>query len=404
MYVHGIRRLFAFVGFVVESIKFAEDVAEVRVRRDQRYNLWCPNCGSKMSKNKSTWQTARDIPLGQAQGVMLVYKAVQGRCRACNSYHTFHPEGIDPQAKATRRMMLFTSRLCRFMPLRRVEELLPISASTAYRWDKKVLEEQLPEPDLDGLRILLVDEKSIWKNHGYVTVVLNGETGELLHMAEGKKKEAFTAFFDKLSKEQKESIEAVAMDRGGAYKGAVQDEIPHAQIVYDKFHIIKNYLSDVVDAVRRSLSRGAVGEMKELIKNQRYNLFRNPENRSEEQQEDLKAVLEAYEDLNCTNTLKEELRRLWDYKYGAWARKHLNKWIGWARQAEDIPQLSNFADSLEDSKEQILNFFNYRITLGPLEGFNNLISRIIHRACGHKDLRYLFLKLRQESLDVRLQT
>lgn len=85
MYVHGIRRLFAFVGFVVESIKFAEDVAEVRVRRDQRYNLWCPNCGSKMSKNKTTWQTARDIPLGQAQGVMLVYKAVQGRCRACNS-------------------------------------------------------------------------------------------------------------------------------------------------------------------------------------------------------------------------------------------------------------------------------------------------------------------------------
>jgi transposase len=133
-------------------------------------------------------------------------------------------------------------------------------------------------------------------------------------------------------------------------------------------------------------------------------LKRKPENRSEEQHKDLEVVLEAYEDLNCTNTLKEELRCLWDYKYGAWARKHLKNWIGRAREAEGIPQLSNFADSLEESKEQILNFFNYRITLGPLEGFNNPTIRIIHRACGHNNRRYLFLKLRQESLDVRLET
>ena len=404
MYVHGIRKLFPFEEYVVRSIKFSEDIAEVRLRRDLRYNLKCPKCGHKMTKNRSTWQTARDMPFGQSKGVLLVYEAIQGWCMECGSYSTIHPKGINPNGKATWRMMVFTSRLCRFMPLRRVKQLLTIPASTAYRWDKEVLQEQLPEPDLDGLRILLVDEKSIWKHHGYVTVVLNGETGELLHMAKGKKKEAFTAFFDKLSEQQKKSIEAVAMDRGGAYKGAVQDEIPHAQIVYDKFHIIKNYLSDVVDAVRRSLSRGAVGEMKRLIKNQRYNLFRNPENHSEEQQEDLEALLEVYEDLNCVNTLKEELRRLWDYKYGAWARKHLNKWIGWAREADGIPQLSNFADSLERCKEKILNFFDSRITLGLLEGFNNLISRVIHRACGHKDLRYLFLKLRQESLDIYLQT
>jgi transposase len=39
------------------------------------------------------------------------------------------------------------------------------------------------------------------------------------------------------------------------------------------------------------------------------------------------------------------------------------------------------------------------ITTGPLEGFNNTVSRIIHRACGIRSLDYLFLKLRQESSD-----
>ena len=61
MYVHGIRRLFAFVGFVVESIKFAEDVAEVRVRRDQRYNLWCPNCDSKMRAPIHVYGQSEDL-------------------------------------------------------------------------------------------------------------------------------------------------------------------------------------------------------------------------------------------------------------------------------------------------------------------------------------------------------
>lgn len=404
MYVYGIRKLFDFEGYVVQSIKFGKDIAEVRLRRDRRYNLKCPKCGHKMAENRSTWQTARDIPFGQVKRVILIYEAIQGWCKDCGSYSTICPEQINANVKATWRMMTFTARLCRFMPLRRVEKLLPISAATANRWDKQVLEKELPEPQLDGLKILLVDEKSIWKRHGYVTVVLNGENGALLHLAKGKKKKAFASFFDKLTEEQKQSIQAVAMDRGGAFKAAVEEHIPQAEIVYDKFHIVKNYLSDVVDAVRRSASQGAAGRIKEIIKGQRYNLFRNPENLSEDQKMDLDGLLEAYEDINCVHTLKDELRRLWDYKYGAWARKHLNKWIGWAREAEGIPQLNRFANSLERSKEHILNFFNYRITLGPLEGFNNLISRVVHRACGYKDLRYLFLKLRQESLDFYLQT
>jgi hypothetical protein len=46
-----------------------------------------------------------------------------------------------------------------------------------------------------------------------------------------------------------------------------------------------------------------------------------------------------------------------------------------------------------------LGHYMHHITTGPLEGFNNTISRIIHRACGVRNMDYLFLKLRQESLD-----
>ncbi|MCH1502274.1 MAG: transposase [Verrucomicrobiales bacterium] len=55
-------------------------------------------------------------------------------------------------------------------------------------------------------------EKAIRKGHGYVTLILNGETGELLHMAEGKKKASLESFFEKLTEAQKACIEVVCID------------------------------------------------------------------------------------------------------------------------------------------------------------------------------------------------
>ena len=44
-------------------------------------------------------------------------------------------------------------------------------------------------------RVLLIDETSIRKRHRYVTVILNGDTGELLDMIEGRSKAALSRFF-----------------------------------------------------------------------------------------------------------------------------------------------------------------------------------------------------------------
>ncbi len=78
---------------------------------------------------------------------------------------------------------------CRLLCRRiKVSEFLPVSASTARRWDKKVFSRYFPEPDFDNLRYLTVDEKSIGPHHHYLAVVINGETGEVLHLAEGNKK------------------------------------------------------------------------------------------------------------------------------------------------------------------------------------------------------------------------
>ena len=108
--------------------------------------------------------------------------------------------------------------------------MFEISDATVRRYDHEVLKHDLPEPDLDNIRSLLIDEKYLGRRHGYVTIALNGDTGELLHMAKGKKKQSIESFFIKLSKEQRHNIEVVGIDRAGAYQSHVKNITIYAKV------------------------------------------------------------------------------------------------------------------------------------------------------------------------------
>ncbi|MFT5190175.1 MAG: hypothetical protein ACI957_003208 [Verrucomicrobiales bacterium] len=43
--------------------------------------------------------------------------------------------------------------------------MMSLGESTVRRYDMAVLKEDLPEPNLDGLRVLIIDEKSIRRGH-----------------------------------------------------------------------------------------------------------------------------------------------------------------------------------------------------------------------------------------------
>ena len=398
----SLRPLYNFPGYVIQEIKLNADIVMVRLRRHLKWNIICPNCYREAGENRRILQTAKDLPLGTAKLVHIIYEAIQGYCSSCQHYFTIHPHGIDKYAKATTRLMHYVCRLCRFMPATKVPFFLPISHSAARRWDKTILAKYLPQPDLDNIRILLVDEKSIGRHHHYVTVVINGDNGEVLHLAEGKKKESLEGFFKKLTPEQIKKVQAVGMDRAGAYKAVVSKWAPDAAIVFDKFHLIANY-NHAIDEVRRSEWRKADDENKKFIKGQRYNLFRNPENLKPENKSSLKALFKFNEPLLKSYLLKDTLKTLWTYVYPKSASKYLDKWVSWAKETELQP-LIKFAKGLDRDRKEILSFIRHRVTSAKIEAFNATISRIVKRACGYRDLDYLFLKIRQEANPPVLQT
>ena len=337
-----------------------------------------------------------DLPIADGLVVMITFPVVQGLCRQCQHFVTTRPREVHQTKEATWRFMRRISAWTAHAPATAVAEMFEISDATVRRYDQAVLKEDLPAPNLDGLRVLLIDEKAVRKGHNYVTFVLNGDTGELLHMAEGKKKESLRSFFEKLTDEQKASIEAVGIDRAGSYQTVAQEEIPHAAIVYDHFHLRLN-LNEAVDEVRRQEWGKAKKKDKSFIKGSRYILLANEENLDDKGASKLAAIQEANENISTAYYLKEQFREIHTYRYSAWAMKSLTQWCDMADES-GLAAFERLSKSFRKQAEQIISYCKHRVTSGPIEGFNNLVSRLVHRDCGITNFDYAWLKFRQLSI------
>lgn len=395
MKIKNFQALYPFEGYVIESVNCGSAVMQINLRRDRRFGLKCPDCGSKMVKSRERLATAFDLACGKGAVVFIRFPAIQGTCSQCGCYKTVRPAEIHPTRKATWRLMRFVSHLARYVPFDAMASLIEVPAASAWRYDQAVLEADLPDPNLDGIEALLVDEKHLGKSHGYVTIVLNAETGEMLFMKQGKKQTTLGEFFEALSPEQKASIRAVCIDRSGAYAAAISEHLPEAEIVYDKFHLMNN-LNKAIDEVRREEFAAASKEAKHVIKGQRFNLLRHPENLAPSGELALRGLLEINEKINTAYLLKDQFRFVWDYRYPGWARRYLKQWISWVKES-GIKPLVRFAKGVERDIERVVSWCKHRITNGRIEGFNSKISQIIFKARGLRSLGYLYLKLRQES-------
>ena len=396
----SLKELYPFPGWIISNIdlNFTLGTGDIFLRQDaRRKRLQCPYCDYPMGAMRTSERQALDLPLGTISKVTLCFSAPQGKCSQCGCFHTFLPEGIEDKSRATERLKIYVSRLCRFMAVNKTALFFSVSVNTVRRWDKDILQRTLPTPERDNIHSILVDETSIGKGHSYLTVVLNAETGEVLHLAEGKRKSSLEGFFDKLSDAQKANIQAVGIDRSGSYQSVVKEQIPEAKIVYDKFHIVSNY-HDVIDEIRRKEWHLAEEtEERKFIKGQRFNLFKNPCNLKFDQKKSLKELLDMNVNLHSAYVLKDALKNLWTYTSEAWAGKYLDKWIGWANET-GIDELIRFAKGLDRARDGLLSYCKHQITSAKIESFNATIKRIIRKACGYRDMDYLYLKIRQEAL------
>jgi transposase len=114
----------------------------------------------------------------------------------------------------------------RSLTVTEVAKHLSLDWKTVKNIDKFYLEGQYGQPNLDGLRILAVDEISVKKGHRYLTVVMDYLSGRVVFVGKDRKAKTLMRFFNQMSAGQRKSIEAVAMDMWDPYIKAVKKNCP----------------------------------------------------------------------------------------------------------------------------------------------------------------------------------
>lgn len=256
------------------------------------------------------------------------------------------------------------------------------------------MREEFGATDYTGLRILAVDEISLHKGqNGYMTVVLDYETGRVVWMGQGRNKETLDAFFAGMSPEQKAGIQAVALDMWEAFVNRIQQHCPQAQIVFDLFHLVKGF-GQVVDEVRREEYRKAHKQDRAVIKGSRYLLLSNVENLRPEQRVSLDKLLATNQRLNAVYVLKDQLKVIYHYSQRTLAKRALDDWAAMA-QGVDHPLMRRFIGRLRFFEYGILNHCEHPIGTSPLEGVNNKIKLIKRKGYGYHDPEHFALKVKQ---------
>jgi len=233
------------------------------------------------------------------------------------------------------------------------------------------------------VHVIGIDEVSRRKGQVYLTVVYDLERRVLLWVGEDRTEEAVSKFFtEELGRRRCRTLRVVCMDMWAAYANLVREYAPHAQLLFDRFHIIK-HLNDAVDAVRRELWRRITSKEKVQVKGTRWLLLKNPWNLNNDQKERLSTLVRWNTPLVRAWYLKEAFQLFWGYKQPKRAAEYLTKWMRSAMRSRLEP-FQNFVCMLRSHLDGVLAWTKSRVSNGAVEGMNNKIKSISHRSFGFR--------------------
>ena len=149
--------------------------------------------------------------------------------------------------------------------------------------------------------------------------------------------EAVRPFFTKeMGTRRCHTLRVVCMEMWAAYANLMKEHAAQAQILFDRYHIVK-HLNEAVEQVRRGEMRRLSQKEKVPFKRSRWLLLKNPWNLSDDQKERLSTLVRWNTPIVRAYYLKEAFQLFWDYRQPKRAGDHLEKWMRLAMRSRLEP-------------------------------------------------------------------
>lgn len=390
----------------------------------------CPFCGRKMHINNTKETELTHLKIGGSYSCVR-FRQKQFYCPECG----FSRMQTIPFKAKNHRITVQLYRYTRDLlsegtyTLKQVSKLTGLGRNTVKQIDMERLQEKytidgvtLIQPEKPA-RFIGIDEFKLHDNYRYATIIIDMDSGHVLWIQAGKKKQVVYDFINHVGMEWMSTVEAVACDMNSDFYEAFYERCPHISPVFDRFHIIKNFNDKVISEIRRDEQRRLKEEGNEegykSLKGSRYILMskRSTLQRKDEEARKGKIISKGssffgtedyirnegyesrYNELLSQNKLlftcdliKEKL----DRAYRMTDETKMSDAIA------EIVYLCNetgnehfkwFANLLYKHHDGVAAHAKYWITSGKIEGTNNKIKTIRRMGYGYPDDDYFFLKV-----------
>jgi len=374
-----LNKLLKLQGLWVTGLRFEGDALVIVVRRRFRL-LTCPVCGMRV-KGRFEEKIRRWRHLAVFGTTTWIEGPIRRlRCPTCDKVQTEAVPWARHRSSFTRHFEDAVGFLAQKLDHTAVSKLFGISWGAVGSVAERLVAEQLHEDRFENLRAIGVDEFSFRRHHRYLTIVIDHDRERVIWAGEGKSSETLASFFDELGPERCASIELVSIDMAAAFIKAIEEALPNASIVFDHFHVAR-LATDAVTEVRRTLTRQLDPDERTATKGTRWALLKNPENLRASEKAKLELVRKTNKRLYRAYLLKETFLDIFTYKSRFYARRALDAWLAWAQRSRLAPFI-RLARTVRRHLDGILAFIPSRLTNARLEGMNNKVRLISHRAFG----------------------
>jgi transposase len=219
------------------------------------------------------------------------------------------------------------------MPVKAIADMVGEYDQRIWKIINRNVEEALAKEDYSKVTQIDIDETSSMRCHNYITVVVDLDQRKAIFATEEKDASTVDQFVDHLTKHKGDpkNTKAVSSDMSLSFIAGITKNFPDADLVFDRFHIMK-IVGDAVGEVRRAESKET-----DVLKKTRYLWPSNPTNLSADQAEKLSSLSKLNLKTARAYRIKLALAHFFEQEDYASAESYLNSWYYWATHSRLEP-------------------------------------------------------------------
>ena len=332
----------------------------------------CSNCRSREVVGYGRVEVlVHDLPMhGKRVGIYV--DARRFKCKSCGKTFMEHLPEVNGNRWMTERLVKWIGQRSMTNTFTGIAEEIGVTEGTIRNVFSDYVNELERTVRFETPKWMGIDEIHIIKKPR--AVISNLQNNTAVNLLPNRNKKTIATYLSNLK--DKDTIQYVAMDMWRPYREAVNEVIPDAKVVVDKFHVVR-MANVAMESVRKSLRTELSPKQRRGLMHDRFVLLRRQSQLTDQESFNLDGWTKNYPLLGEAYRLKEEFFNIYQAPSKQQAQMLYEQWLK-SIPAELRGHYEPIITAWSNWQPFILEYFNHPITNAYTESLNSLI-RVLNR-------------------------